>query len=244
LVLGHDPRIRLQAAIDFINTHHSDADHCIISGDLVNHGTSQDYAALAKQLKSLSVPLLPMAGNHDDRTELRSYFQLPETAMPDFVQYSVSTPTAQILCLDTQKADSDAGEFCPDRSNWLERHLTQSPDVPTYVFMHHPPRPLGLPMQDADCMENGTAFLDMLARHRQIKHLFIGHVHRPITGTMIGIPFATMRSVLYQAPPPIPDWNWDTFAPAAEAPQLGVLTIDGADCHLHYSQFCDYQTGT
>ncbi|MEJ6707314.1 MAG: phosphodiesterase [Amylibacter sp.] len=244
LALGHDPRIRLQAAIVFINSHHNAADCCIISGDLVNRGSDKDYAALAKTVKSLTVPLLPMGGNHDDRAKLRSHFRLPQTAMPDFVQYSVTTPNAQILCLDTQKTGSDAGEFCPDRSNWLEIHLTQNPETPTYLFMHHPPRPLGLPMQDADCMENGKAFHDLLARHRLIKHLFVGHVHRPVTGTMNTIPFATMRSVLYQAPPPIPDWNWDTFAPAAEAPQLGVLTMDGLDCHLHYTQFCDFQTGT
>ena len=244
LVLGHDPRIRLQAAIDYINTHHSDADCCIISGDLVNHGTSPDYAALASQLTSLSVPMLPMAGNHDNRDLLREHFTLPKTAMPDFVQYSITTPNGEIICLDTKKTGSDAGEFYPDRTNWLELHLNQNPETPTYVFMHHPPRPLDLPMQDADCMENGDAFLDMLARYRQIKHLFIGHVHRPITGTMNAIPFATMRSVLYQVPPPIPAWNWDTFTPALEAPQLGVLTLNGADYHLHYTQFCDDQTGT
>lgn len=244
LVLGHDPRIRLQAAIDFINTHHHDADHCIISGDLVNRGTDADYAALANMLKPLIVPLLPMAGNHDERTKLRSHFQLPQTAMPDFIQYAATTPNAQILCLDTQKTDSDAGEFCAERSNWLELRLAQNPETPTYLFMHHPPRALGLPMQDADCMENGEAFLNLIARHPQIKHLFIGHVHRSVTGTMNAIPFATMRSVLYQAPPPIPDWNWDTFAPAPEAPQIGILTLKGADCHLHYTQFCDFQTGT
>ena len=243
-VLGHDPRIRLQAAIDFINTHHSDAAHCIISGDMVDHGTASDYSALAQRLSALNVPILPMAGNHDNRTHLRSHFNLPPTALPDFIQYSVETPTARLLCLDTQKEGADAGEFCPIRTNWLDLELTQHPDTPTYLFMHHPPAPIGLPMQDTDRMENGDAFLNRIAPHTNVKHLFIGHVHRPITGTMQGIPFTTMRATLYQAPDPDPNWKRNEFVPAREAPQLGVLTIKGADCHLHYTQFCDYQTGT
>lgn len=243
-VLGHDPRIRLQAAIEFINTHHSDADYCAISGDLVNRGTSTDYAALTNQLQSLTIPILPMVGNHDDRTLLREHLPLPETALPDFVQYAITTPTERIICLDTQKTGSDAGEFCPERSAWLDKHLTEHAITPTYLFLHHPPKPLGLPMQDADCMENGDAFLDLVNWHRNVKHLFIGHVHRPVTGTLHGIPYATMRSILYQAPAPQPAWTWDTFAPAIEAPQLGILTLNGTDCTLQYTQFCDHKTGT
>jgi 3',5'-cyclic AMP phosphodiesterase CpdA len=243
-VLGHDPRIRVQAAIDFINTHHSDANHCLISGDLVNRGTVADYSALTNILKTLTIPVHPMAGNHDDRTLLRNHFDLPKTTMSDFVQYDLTMTNARVICIDTKKTGADGGEFCAERSNWLDLQLQQNPDTPTYLFLHHPPQPLGLPMQDTDCMENGAAFLDLISKYTNVKHLFIGHVHRPITGTLRGIPFATMRSVLYQAPPPQPDWTWDTFAPAPEAPQLGVIQINGTDCQLHYTQFCDFQKGT
>lgn len=243
-VSGYDPRIRLQAAIDFINTHHDDADICVLSGDLVNHGTAMDYAALSDQLKSLRPTMAPMVGNHDNRSLLRAHFDVPSTAMPDFVQYALVSKTHQILCLDTQKHGADAGQFCAERLRWLHTQLRKHPSLPSYLFMHHPPMPLGLPMQDQDRMENGDAFLDALSDHANVKHLFIGHVHRPITGTVRGIPFATMRSVLYQAPAPKPDWTWQTFAPAPEAPQLGVLTLDGADSQLHFTQFCDHNLGS
>ena len=42
-VLGHDPRIRLETAIEHINAHHSDAEMCVITGDMVNRGTQADY---------------------------------------------------------------------------------------------------------------------------------------------------------------------------------------------------------
>lgn len=242
-VLGHDPRARLDAAIAHVNANHADSDFCVISGDMVNRGTRPDYLAVSEALSALQVPLLPMVGNHDDRPFFREVFALPDTSMAKFVQYSIDTPDGLILCLDTQKTGADAGDFCATRSDWLRDTLQHACDKPVYIFLHHPPMALGLPMQDQSRMENGPAFLDLLTMFPNIRHLFIGHVHRPVTGTVRGIPFATMRSVLYQAPPPRPDWTWKTFIPAAEAPNLGILMIKNGDVTLQYQQFCDYRTG-
>ena len=242
-VLGHDPRIRLQAAIDHINNHHADAVYCVISGDLVNRGTKEGYAALAEQLANLSVPILPMVGNHDDRRLLRDHFALPPGAMADFVQYAVPFRDGTALCLDTQETGEDFGTFCDRRLEWLQARLTKLAG-PIYIFMHHPPMPLGLPMQDQDRLKDAGPFLDLVAGAGAVKHLFIGHVHRPITGAIRGIPYATMRSVLYQAPPPVPAWDWSTFAPATEAPQIGVLTTEADQIRLQYEEFCSYAVGT
>ncbi len=228
----------------FINQNHADSSFCVISGDMVNRGTVADYASLAERLDELQVPVLPMVGNHDHRELFRSALSVPENCMATFVQYSVQTPEGLIICLDTQKTGSDAGEFCAARRDWLQNALSEAADSPVYIFMHHPPMQLGLPMQDTENLLDGEAFLDLVARHANVNYLFIGHVHRPITGTVRGIPFATMRSVLYQAPAPVPAWDWDSFAPGQEAPNLGVLTLDALGVNLQYVQFCDYSEGT
>ena len=57
LVAGVDPRARVRAAVDHINTHYRDAEICVISGDMVNRGTVKDYTALRLEL----VP-----GDHQD----------------------------------------------------------------------------------------------------------------------------------------------------------------------------------
>lgn len=244
IVQGHNPRQRISAAVEHINAHHSDNDYCIISGDLVNRGTREDYLALKRHLDFLQIPYLVMAGNHDDRALLKSVFQMPEDCMSDFVQFAIQTSEGRILCLDTQKSGCDGGEFCPIRAKWLDTTLEKSGDIPVFIFMHHPPMALGLPMQDTDRMESGEEFLDLLRAHSNVRHLFIGHVHRPICGTINGIPYATMRSVLYQAPPPQPEWNWHSFTPAHEAPNLGILAISNANVTLQYTQFCGYEVGT
>ena len=242
-VLGHDPRVRLEAAVEHVNRHHADADMCVISGDLANHGAQADYEGLRDRLGALTVPFFPMVGNHDDRDLLRGTFQLPETCMEGFVQYVVPKSEGRVFCLDTQKTDADAGEFCDERREWLRAELERDGETPAYLFMHHPAHALGLPMQDADRMQGGDEFLEFASSFTCVKYLFIGHVHRPITGVIRGLPFSTMRSALYQAPAPRPAWDWNTFKPAAEAPNIGVVTIAGGDVTIQYEQFCSYELG-
>lgn len=235
-VLGHDPRARLRAAIDHINTHHADAELCVISGDMVNRGTAQDYAALRTELDALAMPYAPMMGNHDTRDLLRAALPLPDTCMDGFVQYEIETADGLILCLDTHRTGSDAGEFCADRRDWLRARLQDAGDRPAYLFVHHPPMALGLPAQDTENMTDGPGFLDLVQAHPATRHLFIGHVHRAVTGSVRGIPFATMRSVLFQAPPPRPTWDWSTFKPGQEAPCIGVVFLSEGDVTIQIEE--------
>jgi len=242
-VLGHNPRARLAAAIKHTNTHYANSDMCIISGDMVNRGSMEDYAAVAKALSELTIPYWPMVGNHDDRAMFKDVFSLPENCMAEYVQYSVSTTEGELICLDTLKAGSDEGEFCKQRLQWLSNRLDALGDTPAYIFMHHPPMKLGLPTQDTENLLDSAALLDLLEAHSNVKHLFIGHVHRAITGTTRGIPFATMPAVIFQAPAPLPSWDWNSFKPSEEAPAIGALAIDGANVNLQYLQFCKYEDG-
>lgn len=242
-VLGYDPRARLEAAIDHIRTLHADADACVISGDIVNVETAENYAALRGVLDQLPMPVFPIMGNHDDRDLFRAHLLLPANCMTTFVQFAVTTPNANLLFLDTHKVGSGAGEFCEVRTAWVEEELRAARDTPVYLFLHHPPLPLGLPMQDTLQMENGDAFLSQLSSFDCVKYLFMGHVHRPTTGVVQGLPFATMRSLTYQSPAPRPDWDWDSFSAADEAPNLGIIAFDKGNVTLHYEQFCSASDG-
>ncbi len=242
-VLGHDPHIRTQAAIDYVMTHHSDAQHCIISGDMVNDPTPENYTAIASYFKKLPMPVFPMVGNHDDRALLRASFALPDTCMDDFIQYKIPTKAGVVICLDTLDPGVSSGAFCAERMAWLEGALKAVADTRVYLFMHHPPLSLGLPLQDAEKMVDGDAFLDLVSGYSCVKHMFIGHVHRAVSGTVRGIPYATMRSLLFQAPAIQADWTDEIFMPAKAAPHLGVLEMDGADVRLQYAQFCAFETG-
>lgn len=242
-VYGYDPLARLNAAISYINAFHAEASYCVHSGDMADRGHATVYRSLADRLKALSVPLLPMLGNHDERSSFRAHFTLPETCMEHFVQYTVETSEGFIVCLDTVRQDSAVGEFCAERKNWLEKVLRHADQKPVYIFMHHPPMSIGHPLLDPIMLDEGEDFLRLIKQYDNVKYLFIGHVHAQITGTLAGIPFATMSSTLHQTPPPQPGQSWENFTPAPEAPRLGVLNIHHADVMIHYRQFCPFALG-
>jgi len=236
-VLGHDPRRQLDAAVEYINRYHGDAACCVISGDMVDRGTPEGYGALRGHLDRLSVPYLPMVGNHDDRGLMVENLPVPADRLEEFVQYAVDVPGAVLLCLDTLSQGESAGALCAARLDWVQAQLRARPDVPAYLFMHHPPVALGLPAQDPMGLRDGAAFIDMLAQFPTARHVFAGHVHRPCFATARGIGVTTARSVTQQAPAPWPAWDWDSFAPAPEAPSIGVIGIDGADMWLQQVEF-------
>ncbi len=236
-----NPRSRLAAAINHMNTHHSDADFMVLTGDLVGDDIAGDYNRLADYLAQSKIPVYPMVGNNDDRAGFRAHLTLPDGAMRDFVQYSIETSDARFLCLDTHMTGSHAGQFCAARQAWIRDKL--SSNTPTYIFMHHPPMALNLPSQDTIKLQEDEAFLDIIRTHGNVRHLFIGHVHRPTCGTIKGIPFATLGALSFQAPAPNPAWDWDSFVPAKEAPHYGVLYIENSDVTLQHTQFCCYGHG-
>ena len=240
---GLNPRVRLATAIEHVNTHHPDADFAILSGDLVGDDIEGDYTALQTYLGKSKVPIYPMMGNNDERGGMRRHLPLPVNVMPDFIQYTLDTPDGVIICLDTHKVGSDAGQFCQIRQRWLDDILSKTHDRHVYVFMHHPPFALGLPPQDDIMLEEGDAFLDLICSHNNVKHFFMGHVHRATSGSIRGIPFATLGSLAFQAPAPRPIWDWATFDAPKEAPQLGILHIADGNAVLQYMQFCEYDVG-
>ena len=60
-VLGHNPRVRLASVIQFISDHYASSELCIISGDMVNRGSTEDYAALSTALSELTMPFFALA---------------------------------------------------------------------------------------------------------------------------------------------------------------------------------------
>jgi 3',5'-cyclic AMP phosphodiesterase CpdA len=163
--------------------------------------------------------------------------------MSDFTQYFIDTSDGRFIFLDKHNAGSHAGALCEPRLMWLDQTLADAGPKPVYIFMHHPPHALGLPKQDEIKLQDADAFFEIVLKHANVKHLFMGHVHRPTCGTVKGIPFATIGAVSFQAPPPKPDWDWDSFRPPEEAPHLAVLDVVNGDVTLQYIQFCRFEVG-
>lgn len=236
-VLGYNSADHARAVVRHVSTHHPDAAFCLISGDLVDQGKEGEYRALQHILKGTGLPILPLTGNHDRRGPLRKVFALPENAMPDFVQYEHKIGDWTLLCLDTLVEGEGWGHLCAERLSWLEGRLEDTRDSSVILVMHHPPLALGLPVLDVDNLRNGDDLLQLLAKFPHVRQILCGHVHRLVQGVVDGIPFATMRSVLFQAPPPQPAWDWSSFAPSSDALGLGIVHVSGQSFILQHEEF-------
>lgn len=228
-VEGVNSGARLRQVVDQMNRYHPDAACCVASGDLTDTGDAAEYAVLKDAVADLTVPLLPMIGNHDNRSNLLAAMPRPGAGPDGYYQYRYDLDDRlTLLCLDTALPGSDAGELDAARLAWLEAELLQTTDRRVLVFAHHPPGPLGLKLLDDMPLLDHQPFIDLLSAAPQVEHLFCGHVHRPVSGVIGGIPFTALRSIAHQTRPPHQDWDWSCFVTLDERPQYGVILI-GSD---------------
>ena len=239
-IFDSNPETRLRTCIDDINANHPDAALCVLTGDLAHHADPRAYAVLKECLAELALPYRLMMGNHDDRTALRTAFPDVPVDEHGFVQSALDTAAGRLLFLDTIQPGVHTGAYCPQRRAWLKARLGESgDDVPVYLFMHHPPFAIELPHIDEYRMDDrdSSSLGDMLREGKAPRHLFFGHVHRPVCGSWLGIPFSALRGTNHQ--------SWLDFRArnvnvcSLEPPAYGVIFIAPDRTIVHFHDFLD-----
>ncbi len=218
-------RARLKQTVQQIGRHHGDAAVCIGTGDLTDTGAVEEYAAVSRLLEDLPMPFLPLIGNHDKRPAFRAAFPPPGQAMDQFQQFRWDMGDLTLLCLDTHSPGEDGGRFCGDRLAWVETQLADCKGRRVLVFMHHPPGPLWLGILDTIPLHDDIALIELLAGATNVEYLFCGHVHRPVSGVISGLPFTTLRSTAHQVRPGHTLSDWNDFVQLEERPQYGLILV-------------------
>lgn len=206
-VFGLDTAPRLAAAIADIAGRHgpgsaAPAAFAVVTGDLVRDGEPAAYARLRVMLAGLPCPAHLLLGNHDSRAAFRAAFPEAPVDPHGFVQAAFPSPAGLCLLLDTHEPGRAEGRLCPQRLGWLAERLAEGGAAggsPVLLFLHHPPLPVGIPAMDAIGLLEAEALWEVLAPHRaRIRHLFHGHLHRPIAGSWRGIPLSSLRGTGFE----------------------------------------------
>ena len=186
----------LRLTVADVNQQQPDA--VIFTGDTVQHGHPGEYARLRELLAPLEAPLYLVPGNRDDKKEMRVAFSdsayLPATG--EFLHYTIEDYDVRLVGIDSTLVGERKGRFCEERQAWLDKALSEQPDRPTLLFIHHPPF-------DVDSHYVGgyrrpreaTALEDIVKRHPQVMGLLCGHVHWPVERDWAGTEARIMPSI-------------------------------------------------
>lgn len=232
---GLSPTERLSTVLAHALGHHADADLCVLTGDLAHRGEENAYRLLARRLDELPMPVVAMAGNHDDRAALIRHLR-QAARFEEFVMGVRDTGAGRLIFLDTVQPGSHAGQICPRRIAWLQARLEESAGQPVFVFMHHAPCRVGIASMDAIALAEAPALLGLLRRHGNVRQIFFGHLHRPLSGSWQGIPFSALPAINHQAALDL-SGNAETILGTDEDPAYGISLI-GPDSVVVHTQVC------
>ncbi|MEM8729448.1 MAG: metallophosphoesterase [Pseudomonadota bacterium] len=188
---GLDPHARLVQGIDWLNQQHSDADLCVLAGDLADLGQIDAYRCLKHQIIRAKVRVEMTIGNHDDRDSFVSVFGAERLSDTGFVDKAIDLDGYRILLLDSAVTGEPMGRLDPAQLTWLVARLDEAADRPVIVILHHHANPQHGAV-DRINLQNGVAFARVLSRHKDIRQVIAGHVHTTSTAIWKGMPFTTL----------------------------------------------------
>lgn len=174
-------------------------DLAVLSGDLVDEGSVDEYRHLRALLGELRMPYFLMAGNHDEHGALRAVFSDHSYLPADgFLHYALTAGPLDLIMLDTVAPGNAWGILDAERLEWLERSLRSAPAKPAFIFMHHPPFPTGIAgMDDIGC-RGAQELAALLRRHPRVTRISCGHVHRLIFLQWAGVSACVAPSTAHQ----------------------------------------------
>ncbi|MGF1700212.1 phosphodiesterase [Photobacterium makurazakiensis] len=225
----------LKNAINHLNTLVPRPDQVIITGDLGDFGTPDEYALICELLADLTLPYSVIPGNHDCRTNMREAFSGKASFdHPEYCHFIQSAGDYQLIGLDTSVAGKPYGFLENESLVWLEQQLSKHVDSPTLLFLHHPPMAVGLSHMDVQNLKNADELKAVLKQHPQVKGIVAGHLHRPISATWADIPVwvgpSHSHSVTLDLDPEAPS----SFSMEPPAIRLFTLGEDTIVSHLSY----------
>jgi Icc protein len=174
-------------------------DVIVHTGDITQNGRQDEYAQAVATLAQARPPVYVLAGNRDNRANLREAFTSFGYLAPDsdFVAYAIDDYPVRLIALDTLSSASNKGDFCSDRI----RHLIDLTGVetakPIAVFTHHPPFEVmvGPDRLHFESQEIMSGLRRALQHSGRVVAVFSGHVHRATAGHVAGIPATVMPSI-------------------------------------------------
>jgi 3',5'-cyclic-AMP phosphodiesterase len=169
-------------------------DFIVISGDLTNKGTVENFTALKDLIADFQIPVLLALGNHDTRS---TFYEVvsdqPELGDAPYYHAQV-IKGLHVITLDSSVTGAVIGTLEPEQRTWLASELELHPESPKLIVVHHPPGELHQPIFETinwlpdDRAALGDLLEAAVKRGVKIVGILSGHVHYDQFSMWHGIP--------------------------------------------------------
>lgn len=185
----------------------------VVSGDLVNNGTVEEYQlvmSLLDQMRDFGCPVLVGLGNHDARLPFRQVIlnepPLNAHAADETRRYyhSEMIEGLNVIMLDTVIHNETGGNVDAPQLQWLAQELEREAAVGHLIVMHHPPVYSTVTWLNSIGLEN-AADLAEVVRDRNVLGVLSGHIHYAHTAQFAGVLSFTSPATAYMIDPGAPD---------------------------------------
>lgn len=182
-----DTRASFSALMAHVASLRPRPDLLLVSGDIAETGTQEEYTFARHGLEGLGIPFLAVPGNHDLRAPMRQVLAGHTGTEAGHLGLARAFADLRVIGLDTLVEGRGHGALAPAQLAWLKAVLDAGDGRPALVFMHHPPFTTGIAAMDAIGVREGASELRNLLEGRgDILAVLCGHVHRAISGIFAG----------------------------------------------------------
>ena len=205
----------LSAALAQARTHDWPPDAVLVTGDLVQDDPG-GYPHFRRLFGALGLPVLCVAGNHDEPQAMRR-----ELAGEPFVlEGCVDLGRWRIVLLDSCIPGSAGGRLSEQTLRELEGALAGAGKRHCLVCLHHHPVPMASRWLDRVGLANAAEFFATLDRHANVRAVLWGHVHQAYDGLRKGVRLLATPSTCAQFLPNSDDFALDPRPPAYRTLEL------------------------
>jgi len=202
-------------------------DAIVVTGDVSDDLSAGSYLRLREALGNRGAPVHCLPGNHDDPR------LMAELLGSDGFRYCGSAELAGwgLVTVDTHLHGEVGGWISGAALDRLDRDLATHRDRPVIVAMHHPPAAIGSAWLDRIGLGNATEFLEVVARHPQVRAVIAGHVHQVFDELRGTVRVMTAPSTCVQFAPGTADFAVDPRPPGYRWLTLyedGAITTEAA----------------
>jgi 3',5'-cyclic AMP phosphodiesterase CpdA len=185
---------RLRRALEHVGRCDPPPDVLLLSGDLADHGTDEEYAQLVEMLAegaAGAVPVVTVPGNHDVRNGFARHLRPPGTDPDRPLDVVRDVGEVRLVALDSlvtapPGARIDHGELSDESLSLLDDALADG--RPTFVALHHPPAPVHVALMDPIRLAGAERLEAVLRRHPRVLAVLVGHAHTAAATTFAGVP--------------------------------------------------------